>query len=112
MCIRDSAETVEGTGHWIVYSTAGVSIAAIEITAIAGSQLCTTRGAVWDTLSSVGCDNGAMVDCYSIKETNRLDGDFFFHLTAGKSIASADDSIVATSQLGTATPPPSALLAA
>ena len=46
-----------------------------------------------------------MVDCYLIKETNRLDGDFFFHLTAGKSIASADDSIVATSQLGTATPP-------
>ena len=45
-----------------------------------------------------------MVDCYSIKETNRLDGDFFFHLTAGKSIASADDSIVSTSQLGTATP--------
>ena len=40
----------------------------------------------------------------AIKETNRLDGDFFFHLTAGKSIASADDSIVATSQLGTATP--------
>ena len=45
-----------------------------------------------------------MVDCYSIKETNRLDGDFFFHLTAGKSTASAYDSIVATSQLGTATP--------
>ena len=46
-----------------------------------------------------------MVDCYSIKETNRLDGDFFFHLTVLKSITSADDSIVATSQLGTSTPP-------
>ena len=45
-----------------------------------------------------------MIDCYSIKETNRLDGDFFFHLTAGKSIAPTDDSISATSQLGTATP--------
>ena len=44
-----------------------------------------------------------MVDCYSIKETNRLDGDFFFHLTAGKSIAPTDDSISTTSQLGTAT---------
>ena len=57
-----------------------------------------------DILVSVSGNNRAVVDCYSIKETNRLDGDFFLHLTAGKSIAPADDSISTTSQLGTAAP--------
>ena len=99
-----NAEAVEGTGHWIGYSTAWVGIAPTEITTITGSQLCATNGAVWDILSSVSCDNRAVVNCYSIKETNRLDGDFFFHLTAGKSIAPTDDSISTTSQLGTAAP--------
>ena len=98
-------EAIEGTGHWIGYSTALVGIAPTEITAIAGSKLCAANGAIWDILSSVSGNNRTVVDCYSIKETNRLDGDFFFHLTAGKSIAPTDDSIVATSQLGTATPP-------